>query len=64
MAATQIQSDRELHDTPIVFLTALATHGEARSGLHIQGHSFIAKPISIPEVIDAIEQYLSTGAEC
>jgi len=34
--ATQIQADRELHDTPIIFLTALVTHDEAKSGLHIR----------------------------
>ena len=36
--ATQIEADRELHDTPIIFLTALVTHGEAKSGLHVQNH--------------------------
>ena len=62
--AIQIEADRELHDTPIIFLTALATHGEAKSGLHIQGHPFVAKPISIPELIDAIEKHLPARAEC
>ena len=62
--ATQIESDRELHDTPIIFLTALVTHGEARGGLHIQGHPFVAKPISIPELIEAIEKHLPVRAEC
>ena len=62
--ATQIQADRELHDTPIIFVTALVTHGEAKSGLHIQGHPLVAKPISIPELIDAIEKHLPTRAEC
>src|SRR6266511_591660 len=62
--ATQIESDRELHDTPIIFLTALVTHGEAKSGLHIQGHHLVAKPISIPELIDAIEKHLPARAEC
>jgi CheY-like chemotaxis protein len=33
--ATQIEADRELHDTPIIFLTALVTHVEAKNGLHI-----------------------------
>lgn len=56
--ATQIEADRELHDTPIIFLTALVTHGEAKGGLHIQGHPFVAKPISIPELIEAIEKHL------
>jgi len=56
--ATQIEADRELHETPIIFLTALVTHSEANSGLHIQGHPLVAKPISIPELIDAIEKHL------
>jgi CheY-like chemotaxis protein len=63
--ATQIESDRELHDTPIIFLTALVTHVEAKSGLHIQGHPLVAKPISIPELIEAIEKHLpaTTGSQ-
>ena len=61
--ATQIEADRELHDTPIIFLTALVTHGEAKGGLHIQGHPFVAKPISIPELIDAIEKHLPARAD-
>ena len=62
--ATQIEADRELRDTPIIFLTALVTHGEAKSGLHIQGHPLVAKPISIPELIEAIEKHLPARAEC
>jgi CheY-like chemotaxis protein len=62
--ATQIEADRELHDTPIIFLTALVTHVEAKSGLHVQGHPLVAKPISIPELIDAIEKHLPARAEC
>jgi two-component system, OmpR family, response regulator len=62
--ATQIEADHELHNTPIIFLTALVTHGEAKSGLHIQGHPLAAKPISIPELIDTIEKHLPAPAEC
>jgi DNA-binding response OmpR family regulator len=47
-----------LRNTPIVFLTALVTRAEANSGLSIQGHPFLAKPVSIPELINAIEQHL------
>jgi CheY-like chemotaxis protein len=32
--AAQIQADPELHNTPIIFLTALVTRAEAKTGLH------------------------------
>jgi CheY-like chemotaxis protein len=57
--AARIEADPELHDTPIIFLTALVTRAEAKSDLNIQGHPFLAKPVSIPELIDAIEEHLS-----
>ncbi len=56
--AARIQSDLKLQNTPIIFLTALVTRAEAKSGLNIQGHSFLAKPVSIPELIAAIEEHL------
>ncbi len=56
--AARIESDPTLHRTPIVFLTALVTKAEARSGLQIQGHPFLAKPISIPELVAGIERNL------
>jgi CheY-like chemotaxis protein len=60
--AARIQSDPALHRTPIVFLTALVTKAEGRSGLRIQGHSFLAKPISVPELIAGIEENLPARA--
>ncbi len=60
--AARIESDPILHRTPVVFLTALVTKAEARSGLRIQGHPFLAKPISIPELIAGIERNLPAHA--
>ena len=60
--AARIEADPELKNTPIIFLTALVTRAEANSGLNIQGHSFLAKPVSIPELINAIEGHLSARA--
>jgi len=60
--AAQIQADPELQRTPIIFLTALVTKAEAKAGLHIQGHSFIAKPVSIPDLIKEIEENLPAHA--
>ena len=60
--AARIQSDPKLQNTPIIFLTALVTRAEAKSGLNIQGHPFLAKPISIPELVNAIEEHLPVRA--
>src|ERR1700692_2461107 len=62
--AARIESDPTLHRTPVVFLTALVTKAAARSGLQIHGHPFLAKPISIPELIAAIERFLPAHATC
>ena len=62
--AARIESDPTLHRIPVVFLTALVTKAEARSGLQIQRHPFLAKPISIPELVAGIERYLPAHAAC
>src|SRR6266853_4697052 len=56
--AARIESDPTLRRTPVVFLTALVTKAEARSGLEIQGHPYLAKPISIPDLITGITENL------
>ena len=56
--AARLQNDPELCRTPIIFLTALVTEAEAKSGLEIDGHSFLAKPVNISELVGAIEQHL------
>lgn len=60
--AARIQADPTLHTTPIVFLTALVTKTETRSGLRIQGHPFLAKPISFSDLIAGIEENLPARA--
>jgi CheY-like chemotaxis protein len=60
--AARIESDPTLHRTPIVFLTALVTRVETKSGLQIQGDPFLAKPVSIPELVAGIERYLPMHA--
>ena len=60
--AARIESDPALHRTPVVFLTALVTRAEAKSGLEIQGHLFLSKPISIPELVAGIERNLPAHA--
>ena len=60
--AARIQSDPALHRIPIVFLTALVTRAEGEPGLRIHGHPFLAKPISLPELIEGIEEHLPARA--
>ena len=62
--AAQIQADPELQNTPIIFLTALVTRAEANAGVRIDGHPFLAKPINIQELIEAIEENLPLHAKC
>jgi CheY-like chemotaxis protein len=56
--AARIEADPELRSTPIIFLTALVTEPETKSGLRIEGHRSLAKPINIPQLIDQIEESL------
>ncbi len=53
--ASEIQSDDKLKNTPIVFLTAVAKKKE--EGI-IAGRPFIAKPVTVQEVIACIEKNL------
>jgi CheY-like chemotaxis protein len=54
--AAQIDADPALQRTPIIFLTALITETETKAGLRIQGRPAVPKPISIPNLIDRIEE--------
>jgi CheY-like chemotaxis protein len=56
--AARIESDPTLHRTPVVFLTALVTKAETEAGLRIEGHPFLAKPISLGELTKGIEENL------
>jgi CheY-like chemotaxis protein len=60
--AARIESDPALHRTPILFLTALVTKSEAKAGLEIHGHPFLAKPIDISDLIEGIERSLPAHA--
>jgi len=57
-----VRKDPEFQRTPVAFLTALVTKAEAKAGLRIQGHPVLAKPISIPELINKIEENLPAHA--
>jgi CheY-like chemotaxis protein len=55
--AAQIQSDRALKGTPIVFLTATVSKREAgNAGLNSGGSLFLAKPISVESLVQCINE--------
>jgi DNA-binding response OmpR family regulator len=53
----QLENDKETENIPVVFLTAVAKKEEVREGWgSIGGHHFIAKPVSVRELVDYIEK--------
>jgi len=60
--AAQIRSDPGLKDVPIVFLTAGVSKETTRvKGNVIGGQTYLAKPISVDEVVRCIEKTLKLG---
>ena len=53
--ALQIEADRDIKDTPIVFLTAAPE--KEYEGI-IAGRAFMRKPVTVENVIDCIEKNL------
>ena len=56
--AARIHTDQELKDTPIVFLTALATNEDTGGRTTVAGSTvYFAKPVMLDELIRCIEAY-------
>jgi DNA-binding response OmpR family regulator len=56
--ANQIKADDRVKNTPIVFLTAAVTKEEAAlQDNKIGGYPFIAKPVSVKELVDCIKKH-------
>lgn len=61
--AAQIQRDRHLKKTPIVFLTATVSRREAGpGGLNSGGALFLAKPVSLENLIQCINEHLAKAS--
>jgi DNA-binding response OmpR family regulator len=57
--ATRIREDRRLSCVPIVFLSALVKKEETQpSGSEIGGETFLAKPVTLDDLIACVEQRL------
>lgn len=62
--AAQIEKDRHLKGTPIVYLTATVTRREAGTGgLSSGGSLFLAKPVSVEHLIKCINENTGNRAK-
>ena len=59
--AVQLKADPTTAQIPIVFLTAtvLKEEAEAEGGI-IGGHPFLAKPVSVREVVECVRKHIGT----
>jgi len=59
--AAQIRADPQLKETPIVFLTAVVSRETVHAkGEMIGGNTFLAKPVTVLDVVASIEKHLAT----
>ena len=60
--AAQIKANPVLTNVPFIFLTAVISREEVEAqGGMIGGHEFIAKPVTVEQVVECIEKHLPGG---
>jgi len=58
--AARLQEIPALKDTPIIFLTAIVSNAETQGReASIGGHDFLAKPVDLAALTEAIESHLN-----
>ena len=58
--ASELRSDDTLKDIPVIFLTAILKKDEIDSSNGFMGgHPFIAKPVSVEDLIKCIEKHIA-----
>jgi CheY-like chemotaxis protein len=61
--AARIRSDSSLRDVPVLFMTALVSHREARGGsCSSGGQTFLPKTLGTGKLIECIEEKLAAAA--
>ncbi len=57
--AAQLAEDKDLKHVPVIFLTAIVTKAETvPTGSPIGGHTFLAKPVSLKNLITCIKSHI------
>ena len=59
--AAQMRGDAQLKNVPIIFLTAIVSSKEASASEMMGGFPFLAKPISLDDLIECIDKHAPTG---
>lgn len=60
--AAMVRLDRQLRDTPVLFLTALVSEADAPGGSYSSGgHTFLPKSLPIAKLIECITQTLTAN---
>ena len=60
--AESLRANPQLKDVPIVFLTALVTKADIKSGVGQLGrYPFLAKPLSLPDLVACLRYQLPEG---
>jgi DNA-binding response OmpR family regulator len=59
--AAQIQREKSLEHTKIVFMTSLVSQNEIREGSVIGGHPFISKPVSGETLLRKVKGFFAIG---
>ncbi len=59
--ARQIQEDKSLAGTRIVFMTSLVEEGELSQSSMIGGHPFISKPITGEALLESVRKFFDIG---
>ena len=55
----EIQTDEELKDIPVVFLTAVSDRAHIEAVLKLKPSGYLLKPIEQNKLVDTIEKVLS-----
>lgn len=56
----QLKGDEATKDTPVIFLTAIASKEDSEDNV-IAGHYILAKPVPFDKLVQSIEEKLASG---
>ena len=59
--ARRVSCDKDLGDTPIIFLSSLVSPQEAATGKRVDGHPCLSKPTCVFELVQTIEDTMAVA---